>query len=127
MRVSRDYIHAMEQYPPSDWTPPAKAGKRDVSRKLNISPAAGAALAELRQKLEDWPAWVHSTSGSVMIEYLVWLFENSERRYRGFHPETKRGRPTSVNFIENFRPAAQRKAAGLSRTEARLGPKPPKE
>lgn len=122
--VRRAYIQSMQPYPPSDWSKPPTA-QRAKQRKVNISPAAAAALDKLKQSLEEWPAWLESTTTSVMIEYLCWLFDNSERRYRGFHPETRRGRPAGPNQSDNFRPANVRKAAGLSKADAALGPELP--
>lgn len=120
-------ILAME-YPPSDRTPPAKRAPRE---KLNLAKAASGALDRLRNHLSDHPGWVHSTTASVMIEFLCWHYGQERSMggsvgFKGFRPQTKRGRPAGVNVYENFRPADQRKAAGLSKTDVRIGQEPPK-
>ncbi len=101
------------------------------SRSIRVSPPAQAALDELKQSLDGQPHWIHSTTTSVMIEFLCWFRKQARSMgeipgYKGFRPKTRVGRPIDRNVYENLRPADMRKAAGLSKTEARLGPKPPK-
>ncbi len=129
------YTQPMEQYPPQDWTTPtARRTERakPARRKLKLSKEATDALDEMRAHLDKHSAWLESTTGSVIFEFLCWHYHQSRSMgespgFKGFRPKTRRGRPAGPNHMENFRPAHARKAAGLSKTEARLGPKPPAE
>lgn len=116
----------MEQYPPKDWTTPkAKREKRGKREKLNLSSPASDAFDELRRHLAEHSAWLESTTASVLIEFLCWHYHRTKAGFKGFRPATRRGRPAGPNETDNFRPANVRKAAGLSKADAMLGPELP--
>ncbi len=102
-------------------------------RSQKLSPAAAKCLAELKNELDLWPGWHQSLSTSVVIELLCWYWTEVRREGktevspRTFRPQTRRaGHQAGMNVYQNVRSSNMRKAAGLSKTEARLGPKPPK-
>ena len=71
---------------------------------IRVSPPAAEALVEFREHVKDHPAWLETTSYSVLIEFLV------EHALRGvsmtkFKAKTRRGRPPGFFQHDNARPA----------------------
>lgn len=95
--------------------------------RIYISGEARGLLEFLKQHMREHPAWLGHVSNSTIIEFLAeyWL-SKGELSMTKFKARTRRpGRPVGVNVYENFRAANVRKAAGLSKTDVRVGQKPP--
>ena len=89
---------------------------------LRVSIPASQAFAKVKRLLADHPAFPHDVTASIVVEFLCAHFLDEVTMLK-FRPQTVRGRPRGRFYEDNARPSNVRKAAGLTKTEAALGPK----
>ncbi len=89
-----------------------------------LSGEAQVALGLAGETLISHPAWMAAMSNSTLVEFLsaYWLSQG-KLRITDFRACTRpRGRPRGRFYEDNARPSDVRKAAGLTKTEATIGP-----
>lgn len=98
-----------------------------IKRGCNVylSGEAQVALGLAGETLISHPAWMAAMSNSTLVEFLCsyWLSQG-KLAITDFRARTRpRGRPATHFAIDNLRPSHVRKAAGLTKDDATLGPK----